>query len=45
MIEQKENVYYGCKKRKEITQEDDLMALGQIIAQAATLRKGVKVFK
>jgi len=42
MVEQKENAYYGCKKRKEITPEDDLMALGQIMAQAATLRKGMK---
>lgn len=45
MIDQKENVYYDCKKRKEITQEDDLVALGQIIAQAATLRKGFKLFQ
>ena len=25
MVDQKENVYYGCKKRKEITQEDDFI--------------------
>lgn len=43
MIDQKENIYYSCKKRKEITREDDLIALGQIITQAVTLRKGIKI--
>ena len=43
MIDHKQNIYYGCKKRKEITRDDDLIALGQIITQAATLRKGIKI--
>ena len=38
-------MYYSNKKRKEVTPEDDLAALGQIIAQATTLKKGVKVFQ
>ncbi len=43
MIDHKQNIYYGCKNRKEITKDDDLIALGQIITQAATLRKGIKI--
>ena len=43
MTESKENVYYSNKKRKDIVQEDDLAALGQIMAQATTLKKGSKV--
>jgi hypothetical protein len=45
MSDCKENVYYSLKKRRDISQEDDLLALGHIIVQAATLKKGVKVFQ
>lgn len=45
MADVKENIYYSNKKRKECTPEDDLSALGQIIAQASTLRKVSKVFQ
>lgn len=45
MVECKETHYYSNKKRKDIVQEDDLAALGHIIAQAVTLKKGVKVFQ
>jgi len=45
MVAQKDNLYYGCKKRSQITEEDDLMAIGLLIAQAATLRKFTKVFQ
>lgn len=44
LVEGKENIYYFNKKRKEITKEDDLVAVGQILTQAATLRKGSKIF-
>lgn len=44
MIDHRENIYYAHKKRKEIAKEDDLAALGQIIAQSATLKKGTKIF-
>jgi 3-oxoacyl-ACP reductase-like protein len=44
MTEQKENGYYCCKKRKDVTQEEDLLAMGQIMVQAVTLKKGVKNF-
>ena len=45
MAECKDNIYYAHKKRKDILQEDDLAALGQIIAQATTLKKGSKIFQ
>jgi serine/threonine protein kinase len=45
MADVKENIYYPNKKRKECTPEDDLAALGQIIAQASSLRKTSKVFQ
>lgn len=44
LVENKENAYYFNKKRKEIVKEDDYIAMGQIMAQAATLRKGNKIF-
>lgn len=45
MADVKDNLYYSNKKRTEITSEDDLAALGQIIAQSSTLRKASKVFQ
>lgn len=45
MADCKENVYYSNKKRSDILPEDDFAALGHIVAQATTLKKGVKVFQ
>ena len=45
MADCKESVYYSNKKKGDISMEDDFAALGQIMAQAATLKKGVKVFQ
>ena len=44
MVEEREAVYYGGKVRAEVGQDEDLTAMGQIIAQAATLRRGTKVW-
>ena len=44
MVDCKESIYYSNKKRKEIVPEDDFAAFGQILAQATTLKKGVKIF-
>ena len=45
MAECKDSIYYGNKKRKDVLQEDDFAALGQIIAQATTLKRGSKVYQ
>jgi len=45
MGECRDSIYYGNKKRKDVRQEDDLSALGHIIAQAIMLKRGSKVFQ
>jgi len=44
LIDIQDNIYYFHKQKGSIQKEDDLAALGQIIIQAATLRKGSRVF-
>jgi hypothetical protein len=44
LIEPKDNLYYFNKNRAEIKKEDDWIALGQILIQAATLKKNSKLF-
>lgn len=45
MGECRDSIYYDNKKRKDVQQEDDLAALGHIIAQAIMLKKGSKVIQ
>lgn len=45
MAECKDSIYYANKKRKDVLKDDDFAALGHIIAQATTLKKGCKVFQ
>lgn len=44
LVDPKENIYYFNKNRGEIKKEDDWIALGQILLQAATLKKNSKLF-
>jgi serine/threonine protein kinase len=44
LIDPKENIYYFNKSRSEMRKEDDWIALGQILLQAATLKKSSKLF-
>jgi serine/threonine protein kinase len=44
LVDSKENIYYFNKNRPEMKKEDDWIALGQILLQAATLKKNSKVF-
>ena len=44
LIEPKDNLYYFNKSRAEMKKEDDWIALGQIMLQAATLKKNTKLF-
>jgi serine/threonine protein kinase len=44
LVAPKENIYYFNKSRNDIKKEDDWIALGQILIQAATLKKNSKLF-
>ncbi|CAM6001978.1 unnamed protein product [Sphagnum balticum] len=44
LVEIKDNPYYCGKRGREISKDDDVIAFGQILTQAATLRKGKKLF-
>lgn len=44
LVEPSDNIYYFNKRREEITKDDDWIALGQILLQAASLKKNCKLF-